>query len=91
MIKLRIFKWGIILDHPGKSNVITKVVIGGRQEYHIPREKRQGQKQKSERREGATLPALKMEGTDQSRNVGRLQKPGKVKEMDSHLQPPEGT
>lgn len=38
VIKLRIFRWEIILDYVGRPNIITRVLIRGRQECESRKE-----------------------------------------------------
>lgn len=47
MIKLRTFSGEIILGYPGGLNVITRVLVTGRQEGQSPRRSYDGQKQTS--------------------------------------------
>lgn len=59
MIKLRILRWGFILDYPSKHNIITRVLTRERRRWGVSQ--RRGEVGQKRRFVDAPLLALKME------------------------------
>lgn len=83
MIKLRVFRWDIILDYPGRPDVITRVFIKERKEC-------QSQRRCDDRIVGAEVRGHRGP-RPLSKEYGQTLEAGKDKKMDTTPKTLEGT